>query len=75
MKILNWIWRSGRDTVGIVLVECDDGKKRTYMGVATGITEEGDAHLIADHGARLAYHEALAFFPALKVQEYGNESI
>jgi hypothetical protein len=76
-ELLDWCWRSGLETVGFVLVRSGDGKQRAYVGVARGgsSSEEVDARYIADHGGRLQYHEAVAFFPAVKAEDYSNTSI
>lgn len=66
-KIVKYEWRSGRDTVGIVLVQKDDGRYIAYIGIVDkmtgGFNEEQDAQYIADWGAKLSLAEALAFFP------------
>jgi hypothetical protein len=75
-ELLDWCWRSGLETVGFVLVRSGDGKQRAYVGVAKdGASEEADARYIADHGGRLQYHEAVAFFPEIKAEDYSNEGI
>lgn len=74
-QILKAEWRSGRDTVGIVLAEGGDGKLRAYIGVAHGDNEDFDANYIALYGARLSLDEARGFFPDLKEEEYGSNSI
>jgi hypothetical protein len=76
VEIIRWEWRSGRDTVGIVLVQSSDGLKRAYMGVAKSATEETDVMEIAHYGARLRFEEARAFFPELtNPDEYGHQSL
>lgn len=66
-------WRSGIDTVGIVVAVWKDGLKRAYIGMAQDLSEDIDAVYIAQFGARLSYQEAVGFFPELKSEEYGHE--
>lgn len=73
-KIIQTEWRSGIDTVGIVLCQLATGKFRAYIGVAkTGEDEEVDAQHIASYGAKLRFHEAVGFFPRLVIGEYADE--
>ena len=65
--LVAWEWRSGRETVGIVVVKDKYIKLlRAYIGVAQGLTEQSDCQHIADWGARLTKEEAMPFFPHLK---------
>ena len=71
-EVIKYEWRSGIDTVGIVLVKRDAGDFRAYIGVARDTSAEEDAAYIAAHGAKLTYREAFAFFPELKEAEYAG---
>lgn len=73
-NVIDWHWRSGRDTVGIVAVWITPGKEWTaYIGVAKGTDEGADVAYIRKYGARLTLMEAMAFFPALDPHKYGKE--
>lgn len=64
MNIIKTEWRSGVDTVGIVLIKNDQGRYKAYIGVAKNFDEDYDAEYIAANGAKLSLDEALAFFPS-----------
>ena len=64
-------WRSGRDTVGIVLrYDSMVEKYIAFIGVAKGLDENADIEYIYGYGAKLTFREAVAFFPYLKEEEY-----
>ena len=66
------VWRSGKDTVGIVVIQDEfTGKLKAYIGVGANIDEETDIKIIADWGARLTSEEATPFFPHLKNEDWG----
>lgn len=69
-EVLDSEWRSGRDTVGIILTRTRGGKLRAYIGVGSGIDEEGDAQIIAAHGMRIPFREAVGFFPKIEEGDY-----
>lgn len=70
-KIIQIEWRSGIDTVGIVLCELTTGELRAYIGVPkTNDDEDIDARYIADYGAKLSFDEAVGFFPKIKRKNY-----
>lgn len=71
-KIIEWTWRSGRQTVGIVAAEVGVGQWRGYIGVAQDVSEEYDAGFIRDWGAKLTESEARPFFPSMKDRPYAN---
>lgn len=70
IKVLQSEWRSGVDSVGIVLGELGSGQKQAYIGVSKNTTPEADAQHIANWGCRLSFAEAKAFFPELLIEEY-----
>lgn len=72
-KVISWVWRSGRQTVGIVAGEVADGRWRGYIGVAQDVTEEYDAQFIRDWGAKLTEAEARPFFSSLKDKPYAKD--
>jgi len=64
-------WRSGKDTVRIVLIKDSITQKfNCYIGVAQNYSEWEDAEYIANWGARLTFKEAKAFFPELEMSEF-----
>ena len=68
MTILEVRWRTGYWSLGVLLLEDDIKELIAYIGVASGVSEEYDANLIAEHGMKLSRIEAVGFFP-----EYANE--
>ena len=70
MEILNQEWRTGRDTVGVILIKTDTGKLKVYIGVGEGYDEDADAHSIATFGCRLKFPEAKAFFPTIEEKDF-----
>lgn len=54
--VLNYVWFSGRDCVGVVQVEDRYDGLLYYIGVAKGISEKEDAQYIADWGAKFPEH-------------------
>ena len=66
--IVDMEWRSGRYTVGLVLVKTTAGYK-AYIGPAMDISPERDAEFIVHWGALLSREEAEAFFPQIKDKE------
>lgn len=73
MKIITMEWRSGADTVGIILTDDSMGKLRAYIGVGMGFNQEADARRIAEYGHRLRFSEAQAFFPHIQEKDYYTE--
>lgn len=72
-KIISTEWRSGEDTVGVVLCQLATGKFRAYIGVAKQeMSESIDSRRIADYGAKLRFREAVAFFPNLEESNYAD---
>lgn len=69
-EIIDWTWRSGQDTVGIVAIKTSEGKLKVYIGVAQGGTEQEDVQYIYENGARLTEAEAKVFFPQYEDMEY-----
>lgn len=70
-EILSVEWRSGINTVGIVLVRTNIGKLKSYIGCSTFAQSVSlSAREIADFGAKLTFREAKAFFPHIKKSEY-----
>lgn len=81
MRILDTTWRSAKDTIGIVLIENDAGEQSARIGpvmtigegtvkIRLNLTEVQDSQYIADHGAKLSFKEAQAFFPWIKEENY-----
>lgn len=71
MKITNMEWRTGLDTVGIILCEDEfDKKQRAYLGNCKGLIEKKDAEHIRDWGSKLTFREAKGFFPFIKEENY-----
>jgi len=58
VKILDVKWFSGRDTIGIVLVDTEYGHK-CYIGTARGYNEDQDREEIASNGSRFVYGSSL----------------
>ena len=71
-KIIQTEWRSGKNTIGIVLVQRNDESYQAYIGVSLDEGEHEDAQYIADYGGKLIYREAVGFFPTLKESEYNG---
>lgn len=63
-SIIDVQWRSGRDTVGIVLIKTELDQYKAYIGFAEGFNDKQDANYIAAWGAKLSLVEAQAFFPS-----------
>ena len=74
MKIIGVEWRSGADTIGIVLTDDSMGKLRAYIGAGRGNNQEADALRIAEYGHRLRFSEAQAFFPQIEEKDYYTET-
>lgn len=74
-KVIGVHWRSSLETTGFVLVHSSDGMLRAYVGRARSGSDDADAHWIAEHGARLLYREAVAFFPTIKAEEYAEYGV
>lgn len=59
MKIKRSIWFTPRGAcIGIVIVECDDGTEKAYIGVGHGKDQKADEQLIADYGSKLPLEAA-----------------
>jgi hypothetical protein len=55
MKIKHKIWFTQMNTpstIGIIIVEDDQGEERAYLGTGTGEDQLVDAINIAEHGAK-----------------------
>lgn len=61
-KIINYMWKNGRDCIGIVIVDTGFGIKG-YIGVASGMSQQYDVQQIADYGTKLTKKEIEGFFP------------
>lgn len=61
-NIVSVQWFSGRDTVGVVLVETKVAGYKAYIGPALDISEEKDAEYIAKWGAKITAQHARAIF-------------
>ena len=68
IKIIATEWRSGRNIVGIILVQSEAGNQRAYIGIwpeddfNVTSSEKEVANSIADWGCKLSYEEAEPFF-------------
>lgn len=76
MKILNSIWFTEFGTyipIGIVVVENEVGKCKTYVGTGHGISQQEDEKKIAETGAKLRPEmlAALGHWLAHALQEEG----
>jgi hypothetical protein len=58
VSVVDTKWFTGRDCIGIVLVDTGHGYK-AYIGLASGYNEESDAESIAAGGTRFHYGSAL----------------
>lgn len=65
MKVLDWIWFSGRHCIGIVLIEIF-GEHKAYIGVGAGRDEKADIEFISNYGTTFPLRYAYAFFPKWK---------
>lgn len=71
-NILDTIWRTGLNTIGVVAIKTNTGWK-AYMGVADGFSEKEDKYKIASSGTKLRKAEAIAFFPKLDPKKCEND--
>lgn len=63
MIIIDWIWYSGVQTVGIVKTKDAMGKTKFYIGPAQGNDEAEDALHIAQWGAKFPTNAGNMLFP------------
>lgn len=62
MKILQTIWITGRDTIGVVLIENEIGQQSARIGIANTGSETTDITHIVEWGAKLTEEQAAGFF-------------
>jgi len=69
-KIIAVVWSTaGAYTLGFVAIKSHNGWK-AYMHLAPGVTEEYDAHHVANYGAKMNKEQAIGFFPQFNAKEY-----
>ena len=68
-KILDYVWYSGKDCVGIVAVQRYEGW-RAFIGYSRGGSEAEDLEYIKSWGAALPKEMAFAAFPDLPEESY-----
>lgn len=66
MKILDTMWFSGKDCVGIVLIENDFKEIKAYIGVGIGLNKNIDSNSIANMGTSFPLGWAITIFPRYK---------
>lgn len=53
LKILDVIWFSGKNTIGIVVCENKIGERKFYIGVGDGLNAEQDSEKIKNWGSKV----------------------
>lgn len=71
-EIVKSQWKSGTNTVGIILTKNEEDKYRVYIGLGDGLDEDDDAENIKDFGAKLSWEEARGFYPELEAGDYNH---
>jgi len=68
-KIIKTVWKSGRDNIGMVLVETEF-HICGYIAVVSGLSEKKDAEHVSEWGTYLTYKEACGIFGKLDKNKY-----
>ena len=71
-KVLDYEWRAGIHTIGVVAYEKDDGWMAA-IGMAGTMGKNVDLYMVCAHGATLKKAEAIAFFPSLDPKTCKND--
>lgn len=66
-------WRTGTDTIGIVLTHDKHSGYMAYIGAARCLGEKQDINHIKGRGAKLTYEEATPFFPFELSHEFNRK--